>query len=456
MKQCVEAIISWLIKCNAINSEDKELYNYALYSMFLSLSPILLALFWGIFFKCPLKSLLIVFPFMLIRKYSGGYHTKNLWSCLVWSTILLLLCILVCIHLENKEIYWPIVLLASASLVCFSPIDNENRRLTESERNIYKKQTITIVTSFLLILSFLYIKQLFRYFICISIGITLSACLQIPSLIGVNKNKIMKKKTKNEIIFIGIIIMWIVSHDATLVYAEKYEYDALNRVTKVIYEDGSTVEYTYDKNGNILSTVIYDNKDKNNNEDDNGAQKSGQNGDEEREDDGSESATLDSGGAGNGSSPGSGGLENESGSTGSGGSGALTGAGETQKESGSSSGSQGTGIGQNTGAVPGTGESGALEMEGTPETGNISGNENAITSENGGLGESIVSGESTTSELSAGETFENKDPQVSAASSTADSTGTGNPDAQGWLHRLFVSIGRAVLKIADFLKSLFS
>lgn len=40
--------------------------------------------------------------------------------------------------------------------------------------------------------------------------------------------------------------------------ADIYEYDALNRLTKVIYEDGSYVEYEYDANGNIVSTNVYD------------------------------------------------------------------------------------------------------------------------------------------------------------------------------------------------------
>lgn len=42
-----------------------------------------------------------------------------------------------------------------------------------------------------------------------------------------------------------------------LAYAEEYEYDDLNRVAKVTYDDGSYVEYTYDRNGNIIKTKVY-------------------------------------------------------------------------------------------------------------------------------------------------------------------------------------------------------
>ncbi len=40
------------------------------------------------------------------------------------------------------------------------------------------------------------------------------------------------------------------------VQAEEYIYDELNRVIQVIYEDGGTVEYIYDNNGNIVKSIV--------------------------------------------------------------------------------------------------------------------------------------------------------------------------------------------------------
>lgn len=42
---------------------------------------------------------------------------------------------------------------------------------------------------------------------------------------------------------------------ATTARAARYEYDALNRVTKVTYENGHTVSYRYDMAGNITSVI---------------------------------------------------------------------------------------------------------------------------------------------------------------------------------------------------------
>lgn len=55
-----------------------------------------------------------------------------------------------------------------------------------------------------------------------------------------------------KILVTGAMILWF----SQAVYAESYEYDALNRVTKVMYEDGSYVTYEYDASGNMISTQV--------------------------------------------------------------------------------------------------------------------------------------------------------------------------------------------------------
>ena len=34
MEKCTDTVVNWMIRCNAINEADKELYKYALYSVF--------------------------------------------------------------------------------------------------------------------------------------------------------------------------------------------------------------------------------------------------------------------------------------------------------------------------------------------------------------------------------------------------------------------------------------
>lgn len=82
------------------------------------------------------------------------------------------------------------------------------------------------------------------------------------------------------------------------IHAADYEYDDLGRVTKTVYEDGSSVTYTYDANGNIVEMKVdaedgddrgdeEEQEDKNGQEDkDDGEDKSGQENKDNTEDKG--------------------------------------------------------------------------------------------------------------------------------------------------------------------------
>lgn len=54
-------------------------------------------------------------------------------------------------------------------------------------------------------------------------------------------------------LFFAVLVLLLCS--VSYVSAETYQYDKLNRLTKVIYEDGSYISYEYDASGN-LSKII--------------------------------------------------------------------------------------------------------------------------------------------------------------------------------------------------------
>ena len=182
MEKCANIIADWLINCKVVEETDKELYSYAVHSILLSLSPLALAIGFGICMGCVRQSVMIIMPFVIIRKFSGGYHTKHAWSCLLWSCLLLLLCITISFYIKCG---WEIALVtvgAAVSLILNSPIDNVNRELDQEEHHRYKKITTVLVLVFALTTVLLFECRLYTYSLCISIGIVLSAGLQLPCI----------------------------------------------------------------------------------------------------------------------------------------------------------------------------------------------------------------------------------------------------------------------------------
>lgn len=190
MKKCSDRVVDYLIKSEAITAEKKELYSYAVCSLFFEISPLALAISLGLCMNYVMESVVMVLPFMIIRKYSGGYHTESLWTCFMCSLLVLLFGIIASFYLETG---WKLVVLtigASASLIFFSPIDNEKKALNEKEKSKYKRKTGILTILILLLDSLLNFFEQDTYCVCISVGIMLAAFLQLPCIIkGKNDQK---------------------------------------------------------------------------------------------------------------------------------------------------------------------------------------------------------------------------------------------------------------------------
>lgn len=183
IEKCTKVVVGWLISCDAIDEKNRELYSYAVYSVFLSVYPLIFAICFGSVIGEMERSIFIIVPFAIIRKFCGGYHTKNSWSCLLVSSLLLLLCIVLSSYIRYVCFFTIMTMLAVMSLIYFSPIDSENKKLGQEEYIRYKKMTVFWVAFFLLMTTLLYLCQGEKYSICISIGIILSAGLQIPCIL---------------------------------------------------------------------------------------------------------------------------------------------------------------------------------------------------------------------------------------------------------------------------------
>ena len=183
IKKFAEAVSDWLINSGVIAENERELYSYASYSLFLSLSPLLLALFFGFWMGEMKKSIVLVLPFVLIRKFSGGYHTKNEWSCLLESSLLLCLCIYISSKISYDFHLALLTIVSMISIIIWSPIDSENRKLEDFEKKKYKSVTVLFTGLCGILIAFFCLLGKQDIASCISIGIMLTAGLQIPCIL---------------------------------------------------------------------------------------------------------------------------------------------------------------------------------------------------------------------------------------------------------------------------------
>lgn len=191
MKQLAGEVVSWLIKHDAVEENSRELYEYAVHCLILGMAPMLYAVIIGGIMGELLTSIILILPFMITRKFSGGFHAKSEWTCLVSSCLLLYGSIMVVLRVQHGIWFNGIVLLAVGWLVFFSPIDSENRRLEKDEKKMRKKDTTIVLAIFILGYIGLLMFGKDRYAVCIGMGIILTAGLQVPCVV-----RIIAKKTK--------------------------------------------------------------------------------------------------------------------------------------------------------------------------------------------------------------------------------------------------------------------
>ncbi len=182
-------VSTWLIKHNAIKPEDKELYEYAIYSFIITVSPLFLViLISGIMGKL-CEGIVIIIPFMVLRKFSGGFHASKAGTCFAGSCALLFLCISAASYVTCNMALKILTAVAAVSLCICSPVDSENRRFSNNEKITYKRTTWFIVMFFMVVFILFLVTGKEKFAICIAIGLILPASLQLPCIISKTKIK---------------------------------------------------------------------------------------------------------------------------------------------------------------------------------------------------------------------------------------------------------------------------
>ena len=183
ISKCKKGIVSWLIEYGVIEYSDKELYEYAIHSLILSIAPLLVAFLFGIMMSACHEAVLMILPFLAIRKYAGGFHAKKESTCFISSSLLLALCVYLTGYLSYGIALNCFVAAAIISLMVFSPIDNENRRLDLEEKKRYKFLTCVLVLIVAAVYLLLVMCRAYNYAVCIAIGLMLSAGVQVPCIL---------------------------------------------------------------------------------------------------------------------------------------------------------------------------------------------------------------------------------------------------------------------------------
>lgn len=185
-------IVGWLLNAGTVSQEDKELYEYAAYSFLFSMMPLCLVIIIGSVFGIPVESIFMILPFMLIRKFSGGFHLKSSKLCFFLSTILLIAALALvkyAIAVDISEEFLVIATLSAIQIFACSTVDSKERALCEKERAVFGKIAKISVIIFLTIGFLLYVLGMVRFAIPMWMGIIITELLRLPCVYKIKSHR---------------------------------------------------------------------------------------------------------------------------------------------------------------------------------------------------------------------------------------------------------------------------
>lgn len=141
---------SKLFSSGVIDEADQALYEYALNTVLSGVLHFGTCIALGAAFGITPASLALFIPFIIIRKFAGGFHASTPLKCYLFSvaTNIFLLAVVKWLPLNIAWIYYILLILPLAIVVFFSPIDTPEKPLNTKEKKVFKAISIVLCLTF--------------------------------------------------------------------------------------------------------------------------------------------------------------------------------------------------------------------------------------------------------------------------------------------------------------------
>lgn len=158
MRRIVKMITDNMLTHKIISVENQEIYEFGIYQGLFLIMNIFTTIFIGVISEMLWQAILFTISFAALRTYSGGYHARTYFACYIYS-ILLLLSALIIIKLtyRNIQLITFYFSLSVFTVLKFSPIEDVNKPLDNTEIKIYirKSQMILFILFVIVVIAIL-------------------------------------------------------------------------------------------------------------------------------------------------------------------------------------------------------------------------------------------------------------------------------------------------------------
>ncbi len=162
-----ECVTDFLLQQEIIKNEERYIYIYGIELIISSIINLFICLIISLWFKDFFNGLIFFISFSSLRRFTGGFHSKSFLRCNIIFAIIVVMTLLLNMYLSDIFDYVIVtVILITFSLliiILFSPVYNDNKRLTKQERKLFLIKSILV-----------YLTHILIYFLFILFGIKLN------------------------------------------------------------------------------------------------------------------------------------------------------------------------------------------------------------------------------------------------------------------------------------------
>lgn len=141
-------VVKSFVNQGIISDEEKGIYQFGLNQLFFfivnMISSVAIGMITGMLAEC----LVFTLTYMLLRRYSGGYHARTSVRCYFLSVCLMIVVLkIIDITISNEyyHIVFVVLLLSGLVIILKAPIESENKPLNDAEYEKYRKKSSVIM-----------------------------------------------------------------------------------------------------------------------------------------------------------------------------------------------------------------------------------------------------------------------------------------------------------------------
>lgn len=161
------------------------MYQYSFELLISALVNLLLVLLLGSLFHSLGETLVFLFFFCTLKRYTGGFHMPGYQSCILFFgalyTMLLTVDKLCSISITSG--FFLSVLISAAFIARFSPVESTNKALTPEERKILSRKAMLLLVFTTTLFTFFYLHSLMQIAKFIGYALILIAILMAAGLL---------------------------------------------------------------------------------------------------------------------------------------------------------------------------------------------------------------------------------------------------------------------------------